>query len=173
MEIRLRGAGLATLLALAGCGESLGVDPEVTDAVEVLEISDVPVGPTQLISPPQGAAVPQNVAWLGCPAHAYRGFGFQLRFDWKDASGAAGAPTYEIVVRRRDAPYPAIQGLTTESEYTETFCNAFVTDRNLLGWEWKVSARAENGDLLWDEVREFKFEPCRQGGVPCSAPAGS
>jgi hypothetical protein len=175
MKTPLRGPALSILVLLAGCGESLLVEPEVTEAIEGAEVEDGPTGPTDmwLISPPAGAAVPQNVESLGCPAHAYRGFGFELRFDWKDASDASGAPTYEIVVQARGAPYPAVHELTTESQYARTFCNAFVIDRNLPGWEWRVSARGGNGDLLWNEVREFRFEPCRQDGVPCTAPVGS
>ena len=177
MKTRLRVPGLAMFLTLAGCGEDfLPIEPEVTEAIEVVEVRDIPAEPTDLwlISPPAGAAVPQNVASLECPAHPYRGYGFELRFDWKDVFEGRGAPTYEIVVKNRSATYPVVQRVTTESKLEATFCNAFVIDRNLLGWEWKVSARAGNGGLLWTEVREFRFEPCRHaGGVPCTAPVGS
>jgi hypothetical protein len=169
------------LLMIAGCQEEiLPTVPEVTEATEATELVEVEDSNATdttdrwLISPPAGAAVPQNVQSLGCPAHPYRGYGFALRFDWKDATHARGSPSYEIVVEARTAVYAAVQTATTESEWEGTFCNGFVIDRNLNGWEWKVTARAANGDVLWTEAREFRFEPCRHpGGVPCTAPVGS
>jgi hypothetical protein len=163
MKTRLLCVALAAPCSFAACADPpTSLEPEAS--ITATEVT--------LVSPAPGASVAQNVATLGCPAHPHRGFGFGVRYDWEDA----GAPVqaYELRVQRRGSVYPAVDVLTSDSEYADIRCNAFVIDRNLAGWEWQVRAHLPSGEAgPWSEARGFSFEPCRhEGDVPCSAPPG-
>jgi len=154
----VRHAVIATFVLLAACGDGAGT------AVRR------PPAPDLLLSPVDGGSFTQNDATLGCPAHPARGYGFRVRFDWKDVEGATA---YRLRFQQRDAPLAAINDVVvTTSQFEQTRCNAFVVDRNLEHWVWKVAAIAAPSDtLLWSETREFAFAPCRLAdGRACYAP---
>ena len=145
----------------AACADSATMPPEG------------PGGTVALISPTTGAQITQNDASLGCPAHATRGYGFRLAFDWDDVTGAA---RYFVRLKRTGALYPAVDWSVPVSEFEGLWCNAFVTDANLTNWVWRVAAVAHGADstaadTLWSEERTYSFLPCRiSEGVPCTAP---
>lgn len=133
-----------------------------------------PNGTVNLLSPAGGARFVQNdPALLECPDHPTRGRGFRLAFDWDDVEGA---DRYAIFLKQKHATYPAINYSVGESEFSGLWCNAFVLDRNLNDWLWRVAAIAHGadsltGDTLWSEERIYGYEPCRlASGAPCSAP---
>lgn len=134
----------------------------------------------QLVSPESEGRFQQNDLTLGCTPHSARGSGFRVAFDWKDVRAAN---RYRVVFWQRNAQFPAIARDVTTSEYEEINCNAFVMDRNLDEWVWKVAAmgpipgsETDSGTvardtILWSEEREFGFEPCRlEDDRPCYAP---
>ena len=156
-ELRTLSQIAACLLAAAACG---GVGDLST-----------PGASSVLVSPEDHGVFRQNDASIGCPADAARGYGFRAAFDWKDVKGASA---YNVVYQQRDARYPAIVNTVAESHYEATFCNAFVIDRNLAHWLWKVEALGPGVNapvILSTEEREFRFEPCRlANGNACWAP---
>ena len=157
-------AVLATILAVSACGKDLPNAPTRQPTLE---------GPLALVSPADRERFKQNDASLGCDAHPARGYGFRLAFDWRDVKDAVG---YKIVFWHTGSAVPAVERIVTVSEFTGLWCNAFVIDRNLDHWAWRVAALGpsrdgEAPDTLWSETREYGFEPCRiRDTVPCSAP---
>lgn len=125
-----------------------------------------------LLDPQPRAVIPQNVADLDCPANPERGNGFRLSFDWAASGDASSSGSYRIVVRREGATYPIIDEVVATSEHVRVFCNAFVIDQNLHGWQWKVRPLAQDGNAgPWTEPRDFSFAPCRlPDGTHCHAP---
>ena len=166
-------AALAAAL-LAACGTP-------TDSHTVISREGVRVDPNLLITPADKGTFAQNDPSIGCPAHPARGYGFRTRFDWADVEGASA---YAVVLQHEGSQYPAIVQRVTASEYTQTFCNAFVADFNLEHWTWRVLAfgpakGAYTGDsasmprdtLLSSTTREYGFAPCRLAdGHACWAP---
>ena len=129
-------------------------------------------GPLALVSPAHGERFRQNDASLGCSAHAARGHGFRIAFDWRKVSGASA---YKVVFWHRGSQFPAVERVVLEPTYSQTLCNAFVIDANLDHWAWRVAAlgpaRGSLRDTLWSEEREYGFEPCRlRDTLPCFAP---
>ena len=156
--------GLAGVLALAACASESPNAPVRRAGLE---------GPLALVSPADRERFKQNDSSLGCDAHPARGYGFRLAFDWRDVKDAAG---YKIVFWHTGSAIPAVERVVTVSEFAATWCNAFVIDRNLDHWAWRVAAlgpsrNGEAPDTLWSETREYGFAPCRiRDTVPCSAP---
>ena len=156
--------GLAGVLALAACVSDSPNAPLRRPGLE---------GPLALVSPAEGQRFTQNDASLGCSPHAARGYGFRVAFDWRDVKDAV---SYKIVFWQKNAQFPAVERIVTTSEFAETWCNAFVIDRNLDHWAWRVAALGasrdgEAPDTLWSETREYGFAPCRiRDTIPCSAP---
>lgn len=159
--IHRAGVGL-TLAAAAACSEPGTATPE---------IETVP-GEVRLVAPSNGSRFRQNDASIGCPHHAFRGYGFRLAFDWESVPKAQ---RYGIYLKKVGAMYPAINYEVMESHYAAAWCNAFVADPNLDNWTWRVAAIADGSagkvDTLWSEERTYGFEPCRHAnGSPCTAP---
>jgi hypothetical protein len=131
-------------------------------------------GAVTLLAPGPGGLFKQNDPTIGCDAHADRGFGFRLVFDWEDVEGVE---QYDIVLQHVGSPIAAVRERVIESKHERTWCNAFVADFNLDQWIWRVAAIGPSSsgavpDTLWSETREYGFEPCRHAdGRPCSAPA--
>ena len=153
------------LTCIAACGGEAALAPGRPSALH---------GPLLLVAPANGERFRQNDASLGCSDHETRGYGFRVAFDWRDVSGAAA---YKIVFWHTGSQFPAVERVVVESEYAETFCNAFVADFNLDHWVWRVAAvgpanSEAQRDTLWSEQREYGFEPCRlRDTQPCFAPA--
>ena len=158
MRTFARTATYAAMFLAAGCDTP--VEPDDTEVV------------VALVSPVDGIVVPQNDASIGCEYHPDRGYGFRLTLDWEDAHHATNGQRYEIWVQHSGSAHPLAETFTSGSRYTHLACNAFVIDRNLEDWEWKVRAvRGDGGAGPWSEVRTFRFAPCRlESGVPCNAP---
>jgi hypothetical protein len=131
--------------------------------------------PPTLFAPDSGARIRQNDSTIGCPYHQFRGHGFEIRFDWSDVERSGGTAGYHLFVKKVTAQYPVFDGFVGTSELVFTQCNAFVIDRNLEGWEWKVRAVDSAGAMgVWSESRSFSFAPCRHAdGASCMAPPGS
>jgi hypothetical protein len=131
-----------------------------------------PPKPPILLSPANGAVIPQNVQQPGCAPDPNRGAGFVIHFDWTDAQGGPGVAGYEIFVKRDGSSLPAVSTFVTASRFEHASCNGFVIDRNLEGWEWQVRTRDTAGNVSeWSPVHRFRFAPCRlASGVVCSAP---
>ena len=128
--------------------------------------------PMTLVYPVNGVRIVQNDSTIGCAAHEYRGYGFEIRFDWTDAAAASGVSRYYLWVKHRGSQYPSVSRYVTGSEFTDLNCNGFVIDRNLDRWEWKVSALDAAGNVIAEsEVADFGFAPCRHSTERmCSAP---
>ena len=131
-------------------------------------------GELKLLTPAKNAVLPQNQSDIGCPAHATRGYGFRLHFDWEDVEGA---DHYTVYLKHTGSQYAAVDRAAGESEFAQTWCNGFVADFNLDNWTWRVAAFAPGDsttppDTLWSEERQYRFEPCRLAdSLPCYAPA--
>lgn len=130
-------------------------------------------GTVTLLAPNAGALFTQNDTTIGCPAHPARGSGFRLQFDWQDVPGAT---RYAIHLKADSARYPVLNQDVSRSDVDFSMCNAFVIDRNLDGWLWRVAAIRDVAgstvpDTLWSEERRYGFTPCRlANGAPCYAP---
>jgi hypothetical protein len=128
----------------------------------------------KLLSPLEGALLPQNNASTVCPVHPTRGSGIRITFDWADPRDPHGRIAgYVVFAKSRNAVLPIIDNVfTPASEFTDVRCNTFVIDANLSGWEWKVRTVDTDGNLgAFSEARSWTFEPCRLvDGSPCSAP---
>ncbi len=155
---------LAILTPVAACETEPPTAPEDPAVSQRLQLS--------LLAPADGMVVPQNDPTIGCPAHPYRGYGFELALDWADVEHPSAIQGYELRVKQRDAQFAMIDRVVDRSEYTMLACNSFVIDRNLNDWEWRVRVRKDDGSTGPWSVREFSFEPCRlTNGDPCSAPS--
>ncbi len=144
-----------------------GIPIEGSDAVNMVDRGFIPVP----IAPKAGDLIPQNLANIGCPFHATRGYGFQIVFDWVDSRAKSGIAGYEIFAKHEGAIFPIVDLFVTTSEHTLTSCNAFVADPNLEDWRWRVRARDNEGNLSeWSPMANFAFEPCRlSDGRACFA----
>ena len=161
MGLTLLLAAAASLLVM-GCGNNR-MAPSALPSVTVT----VPT----LVSPVGGASVPQNSA-PGCPAHPRRGEGSQISFDWTDSTSPNSILGYDLFAKRDSATIPIVDTFVAgSSEFLHQSCNAFVTDSNLTGWEWRVRARDGLGNLSeWTPLASFVFEACRlAGGAACSS----
>jgi len=122
--------------------------------------SQTAILPPTLLLPLNGALIPQNNPNIGCTlsSEPTRGFGFQIVFDWTDATSPAGIAGYELFAKQNGADLPIV--------------NTFVEDANLAGWEWRVRAK-DNAGIFSDFVTgTFGFEPCRlPDESACRAPS--
>lgn len=126
-----------------------------------------PPAEVRLVSPAQNASVPQNNPDIGCPFHQTAGYGVSITFEWSDAGPSGG--TYELFVKHPTATIPLVNARVSATRHVERSCNSFVADRNLNGWEWKVTAVDPSGRRRESATGVFHFAPCRIGGVPCTA----
>jgi hypothetical protein len=160
--IRSRAILAALTIGVTACQEPTTSQPQ----------HHVLAGTLALVAPASGAAFKQNDATIGCPAHATRGYGFAMLFDWSDVPGAT---KYKVFLKHTGSQYAAVDYAVNESIFAATWCNAFVIDANLTNWTWRVAAFAvdSNGalsDTLWSEERTYKFDPCRLADTtPCYA----
>lgn len=159
--------GLATA---GGCGSSGGGENGEFSEDSPPEQA-VNVTTPLLLTPINNDAVQQNNSSIGCPLDPFRGYGLRIFFDWTDSDSPNGIKGYHIFVMRTGATLPIIDTFVSESEYTDTSCNAFVIDSNLEGWTWTVQAEDNQGNLSTIASGEFSYEPCRlEDGSMCSAP---
>ena len=123
-----------------------------------------------LLTPINGAAVPQNNPNIGCSFTPFRGYGLQVHFDWENSVSSDGIAGYDIVARFQGTAIPIVQTFVSASEYTYTNCNSFVADQNLNNWQWQVRAKSNAGVYgPWSDTGVFNFAPCRlSDGSACS-----
>ena len=112
----------------------------------IVQEDTTPPGTPVLISPVEGATLPQpDEEWS---------------FDWSDSSDPeSGIAGYQIYVIRQGAGSPLINASVTDSEYSE-IVGAQITHGYLDNWTWKV--RAQNNAGLWSPwsaTRTFSVEP--------------
>jgi len=131
------------------------------------------VGPPAplLLTPESELLVPQSGSSTGCAFHPTRGYGLRIIFDWTDVAAPAGISAYELFVIGPNATIPLVNRFVTASEFAFISCNAFVADRNLRGWQWRVRSLDSQGVLgVWSPTRIFHFAPCRlPNSSPCFA----
>lgn len=129
-----------------------------------------PANDLTLLVPIDGALIRQNDPDIGCQPHPHRGYGFRIRFDWTDGSGDVGG--YHLYVHKRGAEFPMLNTYVDRSEFTGTWCNSFVIDRNLPDWDWRVRPLFADGtEGEWTPVATFGFAACRlDDGRACNAP---
>jgi hypothetical protein len=138
-------------------------------AIGVPVATDVEKVNIKLLSPGEGAFVPQNDASTGCPADATRGYGFVIEFEWK-ANHEKDVAAYQLFVQHPDAIYPIVDVIVRETTYTDLDCNTFVIDSHLEGWQWRVRALDRQGNFSDWAQGVFNFTPCRLAdGTPCFA----
>jgi hypothetical protein len=124
----------------------------------------------KLLSPEEGAFVPQNDASTGCPADPESGYGFVIEFAWK-ANHDKNVDAYQLFVQHPDAIFPLVDVIVRETSYTFLGCNGFVIDPFLEGWQWRVRALDGQGNFSDWAQGVFNFTPCRLAdGAPCFAP---
>ncbi|HZT77967.1 MAG TPA: hypothetical protein VFA27_15040 [Vicinamibacterales bacterium] len=127
------------------------------------------------VSPSNNIAIAQNNPAIGCSilpgADATRGFGYQVQYRWAAAS-SADVQRYELYVELVGADLSNVDTFVTQTHFTDTECNAFVSDAHLQNWHWRVrpqDAQGQFGD--WSSWATFEFSPCRlSDGTPCHAP---
>lgn len=111
-----------------------------------------------LLSPAEGAVVPQNAPLAACEPDAKRGYGYQIQLDWRDSGGEVDY--YELVIRSLRAAEPIVDIAIWDSEYVHTSCHAFVSGDRLEGWVWQVRAVNKSGVASDWASRSFRFAPC-------------
>ena len=149
--------GMVTMSADRSCTASFAAAPSV-------------LGVPDLLAPINNASIVQNNPSIGCSLDPAAGYGHEIVFDWTDI---AAAVEYDLFVKHRGSPLPLIDSQVSDSDHTDTRCQAFVTDSNLADWDWRVRARDAQGNTgNWSQTATFRFEPCRlAGGASCgSAP---
>lgn len=163
----------ASKVGYLGSGPTSGRNPACTRQVQVFDfmLTDTFYPPT-LLEPLDQAAIPQNVAATGCPAHPTAGSGYMVHFDWLESVGPADqVPLYHLIVQGPGAESPLISQDVQELEFTYVSCG-FVDDQNLEGWTWRVGTHTVGAGEASNELRHFRFEPCRlSSGEPCHAAA--
>jgi hypothetical protein len=138
--------------------------------------TSVPVPSSTSVPASNNTSIPQNNAAIGCSllsgVDALGGFGFQIQFHWTALSMPNGVVGYELYVTNIGADLPLLDTSVATSDFTETQCNAFVTDVHLQGWQWRVRAKDAAGQFTdWTPWTTFQFSPCRlSDGTPCRAP---
>lgn len=130
------------------------------------------IGEPALLAPVLGAAIPQNSPAIGCPWNSSSGFGFQTVFRWTESASSKGIADYQFVVSNAkiNPDGPVVDTFVSSPAVKLTFCNAFVVDAELQGWEWRVRARDTLGAFgPWSETGRFQFAPCRINDAVCSS----
>ena len=83
--------------------------------------------------------------------------GVEWAFEWE---GIPGASRYHLRVFVAHAENPAIDNPNIEKpSYRDRSPGGYVTDRNRLGWRWKVRAMVGGEWGEWSGEREFDVEP--------------
>jgi hypothetical protein len=121
--------------------------------------------PPALVSPVEGATIPQNDSSGRCPPHPVNGAGIRLSLQWAPPPG--GASGYLVTVERAGMS-PLFEASAPTTAVIVSFCTYF-PDSQLDGWQWTVRARDVIGNLSpQGQARGFRFAPCRLGdGRPC------
>jgi len=124
------------------------------------------------VSPNHNIAIPQNNVATGCPlpaADPSAGFGYEIQFEWAPPSTSNRMVSYEIFATKNDAPIPVLDKVVAAGDYTFTQCDAYVVDRNLQGWQWRVRGQDAQGQFTdWSPWAMFQFSQCRlSDGTPC------
>jgi hypothetical protein len=166
--------GAAAVLVIAGCA---GGAPTPT-ALRAEGTRDAPAGSPlsapRLLAPPEGHVVAQDDPTTGCPDHPTHGHGFQVRFDWEDASSPAGIAGYDLHVEHLGAAYPALEAFVPASEHDWVACNSYVIDRNRFDWLWRVRARDGSGRVgEWSAERRFAFASFPGAATACATPGAT
>ena len=121
--------------------------PVFADLPEQPPVVTDPMQPI-LLGPTWMDQIPQNNPALGCPYHPTRGYGYQIDFDWTDASSPIGIMGYRLVAKARFAPAPLIDTFVTASQYTFKVCNGFVDNfDSSTGFDWTVQAQDNQGNF--------------------------
>jgi hypothetical protein len=160
--------GLVVLSAACGGGGSTAPTPLIPTPTSTPAASSM--------SPNNNTSIPQNNPATGCSllpgADAARGLGIVIPFHWTASSSTSGTAGYELYVMKVGAALPLVDRVTTTTDFTETECNAFVTDQNLQGWQWRTRPKDGQGQFSdWSPWASFEFSPCRlNDGTPCRAP---
>jgi len=132
------------------------IDPPVAPPINSIVFTPI------LITPINNEIIIQNNPDTGCPSDTPVGSGYSIFFDWTDSSSPNGISGYQLVVKRKSAPLLLIDTFVTVSEFDFLACSSFVTDFNLLDWEWTVQAEDNLGNLSQiSETGLFQFEACR------------
>jgi Peptidase family M23 len=122
-----------------------------------------------LLTPINNMTIVQNNPNTGCSPNPSSGFGIRIFFDWTDSGSPNGITGYHIVAQHQGSQFSIVDTFVTTSAFTFTQCNSFVADANLDGWEWRVQAQDNLGNLSpFSSTGLFRFAPCRLGdGTPC------
>ncbi|HEX6008717.1 MAG TPA: hypothetical protein VFZ50_01290 [Actinomycetota bacterium] len=123
----------------------------------------------RLLSPEEGAVVPQNDPSTGCTPTPNAGFGSVIEFAWR-ANHLKDIAAYQLFVQHPNATFPLVDAVVNETSFTLLNCGAFVIDPFLNGWQWRVRALDGQGNFSdWAEG-VFNFAPCRLAdGRPCGS----
>ena len=163
------------VLAKPGAARDGRIDPGDILAITMKPFTYSELTAPTLITPINNAAFKQSDPSNGCSLHRTRGFGWNLIFDWTDSHSLFGIARYEMLVKHKDRAFsfgnpPFGQFFVIGSEFVDRRCAAFVSDDLLDGWEWRVRAVDNFGNVgPWSETGTFRFEPCRLAdGRPCS-----
>lgn len=112
-----------------------------------------------LFFPGANAIIPQNnpdTAFTPSSCSFGNGtWGFMINFDWADVGNTGH---YDIELQHNMAAFPALSTNTPDSEYQYVECSGFITDTNLIGWEWRV--RAVDVDSMigpWSAPQPIQF----------------
>ena len=132
MSFHLYITGALTLSALFAMGEP----------ARTLQIP-----PPNLITPVNGAVMDN-----GCRA---RSDGITWDFDWSDVPGATA---YHIRVWKNPALPVVNQTNVATSDYHHDRPKTFITNNNLLGWRWRVRAKAGGVWGPWSKIGFFRAE---------------
>jgi len=156
------------LYATGVIGPRPTASPTTTEPTTTEPTTTVPSTP-QLLRPITNQAIPQNDSTIGCSFDPTGGYGFRILFDWADSSSDVAIEGYEIFAEHETANNPIVNTFVIDSQFTLSRCNSFVVDPNLEGWRWRVRARDVSGRFSeWSPFADFRFEPCRIDGTPCS-----
>ena len=134
------------------------------------------VGPPNapsLLTPIGNVTIRQNDPESGCAFDPTRGYGYKIIFDWSDSTAATGIRGYNfaLVVYPNQSPVYVYQTFVEGSTLAYVKCNEYLPDGQLERWGWFVKAEDRDGNSSeWSPRGDFRFEPCRIGGVPCYEP---
>jgi serine/threonine protein kinase len=163
------GGLFGALYAMGVIGPRTTASPTTTEPTTTEPTTTGPSTP-QLLRPIANQAIPQNDSTIGCSFDPTFGYGFQISFDWTDSSSDAAIEGYEIFAEYETTSAPMVNTFVIDSHYTLSRCKSFVPDPNLEEWRWRVRARDVSGRFSeWSPFADFRFEPCRIDGTPCSA----
>ena len=155
------------LVALVGSAIAVGTAVSATGVgASLARIDKVKIW---LLSPDDGAAIPQNVSTIGCSPSTY-GYGWRITFEWR-ANHRKDVAGYQLRFQHRGSILP-ILNITIPGAESSTYsvqqCHSFVADFNLTNWDWSVRAIDDQGQPGESTQGTFDFAPCRlDDGTPC------